>query len=106
MMSSLGVNQPSGSCDDRLCPYHGSLRIRGKLIDGTVEGIKSRKAITVRLEYYFYVKKYLRYEKRRRMIHARLPSCVSVKVGSKVLLAETRPIGKNTAFVVLGERGS
>jgi small subunit ribosomal protein S17 len=106
MISALGVNQPTGSCGDRLCPYHGSLKIRGKLIEGMVEGIKSRKVITVRREYYFYVKKYLRYEKRRQMIHARLPSCVSVKMGSKVLLAETRPIGKNIAFVVLGERVS
>ncbi len=100
---NLKIAQPASKCHDPLCPYHGNLKIRGKVRVGKVVSYKMKKAAVVEIEYFFYVPKYMRYERRRGKIHARVPPCVEIKEGSTVAIAETRPLGKNIAHVVLGE---
>ena len=65
MVRNIGhmVSLPKKSCEDELCPFHGSLPVRGRLYIGTVESNKSSKMIVVSREYNRLVKKYKRYDK-------------------------------------------
>ncbi|AEB96060.1 MAG: 30S ribosomal protein S17 [Metallosphaera sp.] len=99
-----GVNPPSRECDDRDCPYHGSLKVRGIIIEGILIKNRAQKMGVVERTYLFYDHKYKRYERRSSRIHAKVPSCLEVKEGDKVVIAETRPIAKSVSFVVLGKR--
>lgn len=98
-----GVKPPERACDDPCCPYHGTLSVRGKILEGLVVNLKMKKTATVLHEYIVYVRKYERYERRRKKIHAHLPPCIDVKVGDRVIMGECRPLAKTVAFVVLGK---
>jgi len=103
MVRNIGliVSLPKKSCEDKLCPFHGSLSIRGRLYAGTVESNKSSKMIVVSREYNRLVKKYKRYERSKSKVHAFLPDCIVVNEGQKVKIAECRPISKTISFVVV-----
>lgn len=98
----LGIQPPEKTCNDPKCPWHGHLKVRGITLRGIVVKKKMHRAVVVRHEYLQYVSKYMRYEKRRRNIHARLPPCIEVDEGDEVLIGETRPLAKTVSFVVLG----
>jgi small subunit ribosomal protein S17 len=68
---------------------------------GIVASDKMRNSIVVKRDYLHYVKKYMRYEKRRNKILAHNPPCIEVKQGDIVKIAECRPISKNISFVVV-----
>jgi small subunit ribosomal protein S17 len=104
MNIGLETQPPKQSCDDENCPYHGSLRVRGRILTGIVVSDKMRKTVTVEREYLHYVKKYMRYEKRRSRILAHNPPCISAESGDTVKIAECKPIAKNVAFVVVEKR--
>jgi len=55
----------------------------------------------VQRDYFHYVRKYNRYEKRSSKYHAHNPSCIQAKVGDMVKIAECRPLSKTTTFVVV-----
>lgn len=95
------VEPPEKECDDILCPFHGSLPVRGRLMEGTVTSTKMHKTISYQQDYLGLVKKYSRFERRRSKKLAHLPSCMSVRVGDHVKVAECRPISKNVASVVI-----
>lgn len=97
-----GVNPPERECNDPKCPWHGHLKVRGALIRGIVVKKKMQRAVVVRHEYLHYAPKYMRYERRKKNIHARLPPCIDVKEGDEVLIGETRPLAKTISFVVIG----
>ncbi|MFP3283009.1 MAG: 30S ribosomal protein S17 [Nitrososphaeria archaeon] len=99
------VRPPSRSCDDDKCPWHGSVPVRGRLMEAVVVGLRSRRIAVVERIYYQYQPKFMRYERRRSMIHAYVPTCVDVKEGDSVYIGETRPLAKSVAFVVLGRSG-
>jgi small subunit ribosomal protein S17 len=101
----LGVKPPRKSCEDPHCPFHGQLAVRGKILDGLVASSKMARTITVERDYLHYVRKYLRYEKRRSRIMAHSPPCLEVKEGDRVRIAECRPISKEVAFVVVEKIG-
>jgi len=101
-----GIQPPERVCDDPCCPYHGTLPVRGKILEGTIVSLKMKKTATVLHEYVVYVRKYERYERRRRKIHAHLPPCLDIKVGDKVIIGECRPLAKTVSFVVLGKPAS
>jgi small subunit ribosomal protein S17 len=105
MISSLGIKvaQPSGACSDIYCPYHGHLKIRGKIMVGRVSSLRMKKAAVIEIEYPSYDSKFTRYERRRSTIHAHIPSCVNVNIGDLVAIAECRPLGKNISHVMLGK---
>lgn len=98
-----GVKPPEKACNDPQCPWHGHLKVRGVLLEGTVEKLRAKKMAVVRHDYLHYVKKYKRYEKRRSRIHAYVPPCLDIKEGDKVVIGETRPLAKTVKFVVLGK---
>ncbi len=105
MIGAFGikVSEPSGSCSDVECPYHGSLKVRGKIIVGRVRSLKMKKAAVIEVEYPAYNSKFMRFERRSSRIHVRVPSCVSVALGDLVAVAECRPLGKNISHIMLGK---
>ncbi|MEM0379799.1 MAG: 30S ribosomal protein S17 [Desulfurococcaceae archaeon] len=96
-----GLKPPEKTCNDPKCPWHGYVKIRGKLLRGIVVKARMQRTIVVRHDYLHYVKKYRRYEKRHSHIHAHNPPCISVSEGDEVLIGETRPLAKTVSFVVL-----
>jgi len=57
--------------------------------------------IVVSREYPRPVKKYKRYERSSSKVHAFLPSCIDVKEGDEVRIAECKPISKTVSFVIV-----
>jgi small subunit ribosomal protein S17 len=97
----LQVPAPKSECVDELCPFHGTLGVRGKLIQGKVVSAKAPKMVVVQQEYPRIVTKYKRYARSKSKIHAHRPTCIDAKEGDIVLTAECRPISKSVSFVVV-----
>ncbi|NPA97338.1 MAG: 30S ribosomal protein S17 [Crenarchaeota archaeon] len=97
-----GLKPPETTCNDRKCPWHGSVRVRGLLLVGKVVKAKMQRTVVVEREYLVWIPKYMRYERRRSKIHAHNPPCINAKEGDIVLIGETRPLAKSVSFVVLG----
>jgi len=99
------VKPPEKECDDPRCPFHGSLPVRGKVLEGIVVSTKAPKTVIVERHYLHYVPKYERYERRHSRIAAHKPDCIDVKVGDRVKIAECRPLSKLKHFVVIERIG-
>jgi len=97
----LQVTAPKSECEDELCPFHGNLSIRGKLVQGKVVSAKAPKMVVVQQEFPRIVPKYKRYARSQSKLHAHRPPCIDVKEGDVVLTAECRPISKSVSFVVV-----
>jgi small subunit ribosomal protein S17 len=100
---NIGVNvqPPTESCDDKFCPFHGTLPVRGQIITGVVSSVKMKNSIIVEREYMSYVPKYERYEKRTSKYSAHCPPCIKVETGDRVRIAECRPLSKTISFVTI-----
>ena len=110
-MRDIGVelnNQPQGEWDgDENCPFYGSLRLRGQIIEGTIAKVGMQKSIIVEREHTRYMQKFERYEKRTRRYAAHLPSCIGeVSVGDSVRIMECRPLSKTVTFCVIETEAS
>ena len=97
----MDVKPPEKSCDDRLCPFHGTLAVRGKVLDGVVASDKMQRVVVVARNTLHYVPKYLRYEKRHSRISAHNPPCIDAQEGDSVRIAECHPLSKTVTFVVV-----
>jgi small subunit ribosomal protein S17 len=100
----LNVKVPEKECDDINCPFHGSLPVRGQILEGEVVSDKAPKTVVVLRSYLKKIAKYERYEKRQSKIHAHNPPCINAKVGDIVKIAECRPLSKTKSFVVVEKR--
>ena len=100
-MATLALKRPKKTCDDRDCPFHGTLSIRGRVLDGVVISDKMDKTVVIRRDYQFYVPKFKRYERRHSHINAHNPPCLGVKEGERVRIAECHPLSKTVSFVVV-----
>jgi small subunit ribosomal protein S17 len=98
---SLYFKKPKKSCEDRNCPFHGALSIRGRVLDGVVISSKMDKTVVVQREYLQFSPKFVRYERRHSHIPSHNPPCLDVKEGEKVRIAECRPLSKTVSFVVV-----
>ena len=95
------VKPPKKICEDPNCPFHGTLPIRGKILEGLVKSDKMQKTVVVERNYLHFVPKYERYERKHTRISAHKPDCISLKRGDKVKIAECRPLSKTKHFVVI-----
>ncbi len=95
------IEPPERVCDDPLCPFHGSLPVRGRIMEGVVTSTKMHRTVTFQTDYLSLVRKYARYERRRSKKHAHLPPCIDVEVGDTVKAAECRPLSKTVSCVVI-----
>ena len=104
-MAIRSLKKPKKSCDDKNCPFHGELAVRGRILEGDVVSAKMEKTVVVRRDYLHYVSKYKRYERRHGHISAHSPPCLEVKDGDRVRIAECRPLSKTVSFVVVEKAG-
>jgi small subunit ribosomal protein S17 len=95
------VEPPEKICDDALCPFHGSLSVRGRVMEGIVTSTKMYKTVAFQTDYFSLIKKYSRYERRRTKKLAHLPPCIDVKVGDTIKVVECRPLSKNVSRVIV-----
>ena len=97
------VKEPETICDDANCPFHGSLRVRGKIITAKVISHRMQKTIVVRKDFLFYVHKFKRYERRHTTISSHNPPCIDAREGDIVTIMECRPLSKTVAFTVISK---
>lgn len=92
------------SCADKKCPFHGSLKTRGRIFEGYVTK-KFPKRVVVEFERKKYIRKYERYAKTKTKLHARLPECLdkkeNIQIEDYVRIMECRPLSKIIHFVVI-----
>lgn len=88
-------------CNDENCPFHGSLKIRGRTITGQVMITKAQKTAKIELTRQVYLPKYERYEKKRNKIQVHSPPCIKIKQGDIVKIMECRPLSKTKNFVII-----
>ena len=99
--AGLQVAAPKKSCDDERCPFHGHLKVRGKLLSGRAVSTAGKNFVVVQMEFLNKVGKYSSGERRRSRLSAHLPSCIEVKEGDRVTIGECRPLSKTISFVVV-----
>jgi len=90
------------TCKDRDCPFHGSLKTRGREFKGYVIR-KFPRRVVIEFERIVKVKKYERYYKKKTRIHSRLPGCLesAINIGDYALVKECRPLSKIIHSVVI-----
>ncbi|MBW3013126.1 30S ribosomal protein S17 [Candidatus Woesearchaeota archaeon] len=104
MKHNLGIDVPvpETECkDDKHCPFHGGLKLRGKIFTATVVASKMTKTATVQRSRQYYLPKYQRYEKRKSKFRVHNPVCINAKEGDEVQIMESRPISKTKRFVII-----
>lgn len=89
------------TCTDLRCPFHGTLKVRGRRFTGTITSNKASRTVTVQWERRHYLPRFERFERRRTKVKAHSPPCIELAEGDAVRIAETRPLSKTKHFVVL-----
>ncbi|MBI4018198.1 MAG: 30S ribosomal protein S17 [Candidatus Aenigmarchaeota archaeon] len=102
----LEAKPPEAGCTSESCPWHGRLKVRGRVFTGRVIAAKALKTAIVEWNYYVNIRKYERYERRKTRVAAHNPECISAKAGDTVVIAECRPVSKSKRFVVVEKRGA
>ncbi len=97
----IEVKQPAASCNDINCPFHGTLRLRGKIFKGKIIRADFNRTATIEFPREFYIPKYERYERRRTRIRVHNPSCLNAKIGDDVTAMECKPLSKSKNFVII-----
>lgn len=92
-------------CNDKNCPAHSSLSLRGRVFKGVVIADKMQNTVTIEWGRRENVKKFERYEKKRTRIKAHNPSCINAQKGDIVEIIECRPLSKTKNFVVIKKIG-
>jgi small subunit ribosomal protein S17 len=96
-----GIEDPQNKCDDKDCPFHGKLPVRGRVFMGTVVNTKMTKAITVRIDFNLYDHKYQRYSRKHSKVSVHCPPCIEVKQGDQVKFITCRKLTKTISSVVI-----
>jgi small subunit ribosomal protein S17 len=100
-MIGIEVKEPKKSCNNEKCPFHGTLPVRGKLMEGKIVSDKMNSTVVVKKEYMAKLDKYERFEKRSTKVSAHIPDCITAKTGDNVKIMECRPLSKTKKFVVV-----
>lgn len=108
--NNIGIKAkpPERKCQDRKCPWHGDLALRGRIFVGEVTSARAPKTAIVEWGFVYYLPKYERYERRHSRVVAYNPECIGAKEGDKVKIAECRLLSKTKSFAVvevIGEKG-
>ncbi len=97
----LDVQPPAKECTDPNCPFHGTLPVRGQVLNGVVVSDRMDRTVVVQRTYVKKNSKYERYEKRKTKVHAHNPPCMNAVQGAVVTIAECRPLSKTKSYVVI-----
>jgi small subunit ribosomal protein S17 len=96
----LNTKAPKDTCSSSKCPWHGTVRIRGRIFRGQVVSSRGLNTAVVQWNYYHYVQKYERYERRKTRIAAHNPACIAARTGDTVRIGECRPLSKSKSFII------
>ncbi|UCG04396.1 MAG: 30S ribosomal protein S17 [Candidatus Heimdallarchaeota archaeon] len=96
---------PKRTCDDQNCPFHGTLSVRGRIIETEVISDRMDKTVTVQRPDLELIRKYKRYGRSTIRMHAHNPPCIEAKVGDRIRIGECRPLSKTVSFVVIENLG-
>lgn len=99
------IKTPEEKCQDKRCPFHGNLSVRGQVLEGKVVSDKMDGTVVVEREHAEKIPKFERYERRSSKIHAHNPPCISAKEGDEVKIGECKRLSKQKSFVVLDKEG-
>jgi small subunit ribosomal protein S17 len=102
--AGLDVSMPKKKCQDYRCPFHGNLKVRGRLISGKAVSTSGKDFAVVEVRYLHMVPKFNRGERRRSRVSAHVPPCLAVAEGDAVTIGECRPLSKTISFVVVESR--
>jgi len=107
MIKNIGikVKQPGIECNDKKCPFHGNLAVRGRGFVGTIIKKDLHGTATIEWTYKHLIPKYERKETRRTRLHVHNPKCINAEVGDIVRIMQTKPISKTKNFVVIENLG-
>ncbi len=97
----IDVKSPEETCTDKDCPFHGTLPVRGQILEGQVVSDKMQKTAVVKRNYMRKNQKYERYEKRSNKYVVHNPPCLGIKAGDNVKIMECRPLSKLVSFVII-----
>jgi len=97
----INVKAPAKTCTDRFCPFHGTLPVRGQILEGDVVSDKMQMTVVVKKEYIRKNRKYERLEKRSSKYLVHSPPCFEVEMGDHVKIMECRPLSKQVSFVII-----
>lgn len=102
-INDIGIDakKPEKTCTSSKCPWHGHLQVRGRIFKGRVTSAKATQTAIIEWNYYRFVPKYERYERRKTKLASHLPDCINAKEGDEVRIAECRPLSKSKCFVVI-----
>src|SRR3989338_779749 len=108
MNRNIGVNvqSPSGKCEDKKCPFHGSLRCHGNIFTGVVSSTKMHHTASIEWAWRKYLTKYERYEMKRTKVKAHNTPCINAVEGDRVRIMRCRPLSKTKNFVIIEKLGS
>lgn len=101
--NGIGVDaeKPGKPCSDMCCPWHGKLTVRGRIFKGKVSSAKAPLSAVVEWDYYNYIKKYDRYERKKTKVRVHNPPCIGAKQDNVVRIMECRPLSKTKRFVII-----
>jgi small subunit ribosomal protein S17 len=97
----IDVTPPTKTCTDRSCPFHGTLSVRGQMLEGEVVSDGMQSTVSVRRDYMRKNQKYERLEKRSSKYLVHSPPCLEVATGDHVKIMECRPLSKMVSFVAI-----
>ncbi len=97
----IDVKAPGKACADRDCPFHGTLPVRGQILEGDIVSTKMQLTAVVKKQYMRKNRKYERLEKRSSKYMVHNPPCLDIKVGDHVKIMECRPLSKQVSFVII-----
>jgi small subunit ribosomal protein S17 len=97
----ISVAKTKEKCNDNNCPFHGSLKCRGRIFTGTVISVKMQKTAIVEWERRYFLRKYKRYEKRKSRVKVHNPTCINAHEGDIAKIMECRPLSKTKTFVIV-----
>jgi small subunit ribosomal protein S17 len=97
----IDAKKPKGSCASAACPWHGHLKVRGRIFTGKVLSDKAALSAVVGWDYLHYIQKYERYMRKRTRLSVHNPICVGAKIGDAVKIMECRPLSKTKNFVIV-----
>ncbi len=104
-MATIALKKPKKTCNDINCPFHGTIAVRGRVLEGTVVSSKMERTVIVKRDYLNYTSSFKRYERRRSHTPAHNPPCIGAHEGDRIKIAECRPVSKTVSFVVVQKMG-
>src|SRR3989338_6399975 len=95
------VTPPPTTCDDRHCPFHGELKVRGRIFIGTAIRSVFHKSTIIEFPRKFYLPKFERFEKRRSRIPIHIPPMNNISKGDTGQGMESKAIPKTKNLVAV-----